>query len=58
MMKPAALRDATAANEQQKLDEKILKHQAEVDVEFEDEEDKRAEFKSQVQQSNVEQPIQ
>ena len=28
MMKPAALRDATAANEQQKLDEKILMHQA------------------------------
>ena len=57
MMKPAALRDATAANKQQKLCEKILKHQAEVDVEFQDEEEKGAEFKSQVQQSNVEQPI-
>ena len=32
MMKPAAQRDATAANEQQKLDENILKHQADVDV--------------------------
>ena len=56
-MKPASLRDATAANEQQKLDEKVLKHQAEVDVEFQDEEDKGAEFKSQVQQSNIEQAI-
>ena len=48
MMKPAALRDATAANEQQKLDEKILKHQAEVDVESHVEEEKAAEFKNQV----------
>ena len=58
MMKPAAQRDATAANEQQKLCEKILKHQADVDVEFHDEEDKAAEIKNQVQPSNVEQPVQ
>ena len=45
-------------NEQQKLCEKTLKHQAEVDVEFHDEEDKSAEFKNQVQHSNIEQPIQ
>ena len=30
MMKPAAQRDATAANEKQKFCEKILKHQADV----------------------------
>ena len=54
MMKPAALRDATAANEQQKLGEKILKHQAEVDVESHVEEEKAAEFKNQAQHSNVE----
>ena len=58
MMKPAALRDATAANEQQKLCEKILKHQADVDAEFHDEEDKAAEIKNQVQHSNIEQPMQ
>ena len=40
-MKPAALRGTSTMDEQQKLDEKILKHQAEVDVEFQDEEDKR-----------------
>ena len=56
MMKPAALRDATAANEQQKLDEKILKQKAEVDVEFQDEEKKAAEIKNHVQHSNIEQP--
>ena len=58
MMKPAAQRDATAANEQQTLDEKTLKHQAEVDVESHVEEEKAAEFKNQVQHSNIEQPIQ
>ena len=46
MMKPAAQRDATAADEQQKLCENTLKHQTEVDVEFHDEEGKAAEFKN------------
>ena len=40
------------------LVKRFLKHQAEVDVEFHDEEDKAAEFKNQVQPSNVEQQIQ
>ena len=58
MMKPAAQRDATAANKQQKHCEKILKHQAEVDDESHAEEDQAAEIKNQVQPSNIEQPIQ
>ena len=49
-MKPAALRD--------KLGEKTLKHQAEVDVESHVEEEKAAEFKNQVPHSNTERPIQ
>ena len=57
-MKPAALRGTSTANEQQKLGEKTLKHQAEVDVESHVEEDKAAELKNQVQHSNIEQPIQ
>ena len=35
-----------------------MKHQADVDAEFHDEEDKAAEIKNQVQHSNVEQPKQ
>ena len=58
MMKPAALRGTSTANEQQELCEKILKHQAEVDVESHVEEDKAAEIRNQVQFSNIEQPIQ
>ena len=57
MMKPAALRGTSTANEQQKLCEKTLKHQAEVDVESHVEEEKAAEIKNQVQHSNIEQPI-
>ena len=49
-MKPAAPRD--------KLGEKTLKHQAEVDVESHVEEEEAAEFKNQVQHSNIERPIQ
>ena len=56
MMKPAALRGTSTANEQQKLCEKTLKHQAEVDVESHVEEEKAAEIKNQVQHSNIEQP--
>ena len=52
MMKPAALRGTSTANEQQKLCEKTLKHQAEVV-----EEEKAAKIKNQVQHSNIEQPI-
>ena len=44
-MKPAAPRD--------KVGEKTLKHQAEVDVESHIEEEKAAEFKNQVQHSNI-----
>ena len=58
MMKPAALRGTSTVNEQQELCEKILKHQAEVDVESHVEEDKAAEIRNQVQYSNIEQPIQ
>ena len=58
MMKPAALRGTSTADEQQSLGEKTLKHQAEVDAEFHDEEYKAAEFKNQVQHSNIEQLIQ
>ena len=52
MMKPAAQRDATAANEQQKLCEKILKHQAEVDVEsrVEEEQSRRVQEPGAAQQ--------
>ena len=39
-----------AADEQQKLSEKTLKHQA-------DEEEEAAEIKNQVQHSNIEQPL-
>ena len=39
-----------AADEQQKLGEKTLKHQA-------DEEEEAAEIKNQVQHSNIEQPL-
>ena len=56
-MKPAALRDATAANEQQKLCEKTLKHQAEVDVESHVKKEEGEKIKNQVQHSNIEQPI-
>ena len=57
MMKPTALRGTSTENEKQKLCEKILKHQAEVDVEFLVEEEKAAEVKNHVQHSNIEQPI-
>ena len=40
-----------------KLDEKIVKHQAEVDVESHVEEDKGAEIKNHVQHGNIEQPV-
>ena len=46
-----------AADEQQKLGEKTLKHQAEVDTKFHTEEKKAAEIKSQVQYGNIEQPM-
>ena len=48
MMKPAAPRGTSTADEQQRLCENILKHQADVDAEFHVEEDKGAEFKIQV----------
>ena len=57
MMKPAAFRGTSTANEQQKLGEKTLKHQAEVDAEFHVEKEKAAEIKNTVQHSNIEQLI-
>ena len=55
--KQAAPRGTSTANEQQKLCEKTLKHQAEVDVESHVDKEKAAEIKNQVQHSNIEQPI-
>ena len=46
-----------AADEQQKLGEKTLKHQPVVDAKFHTEEKKAAEIKNQVQHSNIEQPL-
>ena len=46
-----------AVEEQQKLGEKTLKHQAEVDAKFHTEEKKAIEIKKQVQHSNIEQPL-
>ena len=57
MMKQAAFHGTSTANEQQKLFEKTLKHQAEVDVESHVEEEEAAEVKNHVQHSNIEQPI-
>ena len=44
-------------DKQQKLGEKNLKHQAEVDAEVHVEEKKAAEIKNQVRHNNIEQPM-
>ena len=46
-----------AADEQQKLGEKTLKHQVEVDAKFHTEEKTATEIKKQVQHINIEQPL-
>ena len=56
-MTQAALREAIAAEEQRKLEVKTLECKTEVEAEVHVEEEQAAEFKNEVQHSNIEQPL-
>ena len=56
-MTQAALREATAAEEQRKIEVKTLECQTELEAEVHVEEEQAAEFKNEVQLSKIEQPL-
>ena len=56
-MTQATLREAFAAEEQRELEVKTLECQTEVEAEVHVEEEQAAEFKNEVQLSNIEQPL-